>query len=92
MLFLATSDSLSYILWKIEMCPEAVKQVINALINLVKRQTLPRYYQRNTALKLPAVAKIFVDHAGIYYIFCRIECFSFCHCTDWQFVDPRCAS
>ena len=43
------------------MCPEAVKQVINALINLVKRQTLPRYYQRNTALKLPAMAKIFID-------------------------------
>lgn len=43
------------------MCPQAVKQVINALINLVKRQTHPRYYQRNTALKLPAMTKIFVD-------------------------------
>ncbi|XP_029184550.2 adenosine receptor A3-like [Acropora millepora] len=58
MLFLTTSDSLSYILW---MCPQAVKQVINALINLVKRQTLPRCYQRNSALKLPAMTKIFVD-------------------------------
>ena len=44
------------------MCPEAVKQVINALIDLVKRQTLPRFYQRNTELKLHAMAKIFVDH------------------------------
>ena len=44
------------------MCPEAVKQVINALIDLVKRQTLPRSYQRNTELKLHAMAKIFVDH------------------------------
>ena len=43
------------------MCPEAVKQVINALINLVKRQTPPRCFQRNTALKLPAMAKILVD-------------------------------
>ncbi|XP_015750081.1 PREDICTED: melanocortin receptor 4-like [Acropora digitifera] len=43
------------------MCPEAVKQVINALINLAKRQTPPRRYQRNTALKLPAMAKILVD-------------------------------
>ena len=43
------------------MCPEAVKQVINALINLVKRQTLLRSYQRNTELKLHAMAKIVVD-------------------------------
>ena len=64
MLFLTTSDSLSYILW---MCPQAVKQVINALINLVKRQTLPRFYQRNTELKLHAMAKIVVDQG--YTIF-----------------------
>ena len=61
MLFLTTSGCLSYIVWKIAICPEAVKQVINALIDLAKRQTLPRSYQRNTALKLPAMAKIFVD-------------------------------
>ena len=64
MLFLTTSDSLSYILW---MCPQAVKQVINALINLVKRQTLPRFYQRNTESKLHAMAKIVVDQG--YTIF-----------------------
>ena len=37
------------------------EQVIYALINLVKRQTFPRSYQRKTALKLLAMAKIFVN-------------------------------
>ena len=37
------------------------KQVIYALINLVKRQTFPRSYQKKTALKLPVMAKIFVN-------------------------------
>ena len=59
---LTTSDSLYYILWKIEkqMCPEPVKQVIYALMDLVKRQKFPRSYQRKSALKLLAMAKIFV--------------------------------
>ena len=43
------------------MCPEAVKQVINAFIDLVKKQTFPRSYQRKSALKLLAMAKIFVN-------------------------------
>ena len=40
------------------------EQVIYALINLVKRQTFPRSYQRKTALKLLAMAKIFVNQGA----------------------------
>ena len=40
------------------------KQVMYALINLVKRQTFPRSYQRKTALKLRAMAKIFVNQGA----------------------------
>ena len=35
---------------------------------------------------------VFNGERGIYYIFCHIESFSFGHCIDWQFANPRCAS